>query len=125
MGSRVVQIKVGTRIRWGDSGFDHQLTKLFKAALDYRRAAIGSKVVKMNLTKFIRKNNIKSKDGEVFDHSPEFFKMKEFENTCHVIYSVPFLEPEIYKVQEFDVMLTGFIQEKRDKNEKNKTAVFH
>ena len=31
----------------------------------------------MNLTEFIRKNDIKSKDGEDFDHSPEFFKMKE------------------------------------------------
>ncbi len=74
--------------------------------------------MKMNLTEFIRKNDIKSKDGEEFCHSPAFFKMKEFENTCHVIYSVLFLEPETYKVKEFDVMLAGFIQEKWDKNEK-------
>lgn len=72
----------------------------------------------MNLTEFIRKNDIKSKDGAEFDHSPEFFKMKEFENTCHLIYNLPFLEPETYKVKEFDVMLTGFIHEKWDKNEK-------
>jgi hypothetical protein len=72
----------------------------------------------MNLTEFIRKNDIKSKDGAEFDHSPEFFKMKKFENTCHMIYSVPFLEPETYKIKEFDVMLTGIIQEKWDKNEK-------
>ena len=41
--------------------------------------------------------------------------MKEFERTCHIIYAVPFLEPETYKVKEFDVMLTGFIEEKWDK----------
>jgi len=72
----------------------------------------------MNLTEFIRKNDIKCKDGEEFDHSPEFFKMKEFEKTCHMIYGVPFLEPETYQVKEFNVMLTGFIHEKWDKNEK-------
>ena len=72
----------------------------------------------MNLTEFIRKNDIKCKDGEEFGHSPEFLKMKEFENTCHITYGVLFLEPETYKVKEFDVMLTGFIQEKWDKNEK-------
>jgi len=75
-------------------------------------------VTKMNLTEFIRKNDIKCKDGEEFDHSPEFFKMQKFENTCHIIYSVPFWEPEAYKVKEFDVMLTGSVQEKWDKNEK-------
>lgn len=72
----------------------------------------------MNLTEFIRKNDIKCKDGEEFDHSPEFFKMKEFEKTRHVISVVPFLEPETYRIREFDVMLTGFVQEKWDKNEK-------
>lgn len=35
----------------------------------------------MNLTEFIRKNDIKCTDGEEFDHSPEFFEMKEFEKT--------------------------------------------
>jgi len=72
----------------------------------------------MNLTEFIRKNDIKCKDGEEFDHSQDFFKMKEFENTCYIIYDVPFLEPETYKVNEFDVMLTGYIREKWDKKEK-------
>ena len=72
----------------------------------------------MNLTEFIRKNDIKCKDGEEFDHSQDFFKMKEFENTYHIIYDVPFLELETYKVKEFDIMLTGHIQEKWDKNEK-------
>jgi hypothetical protein len=33
-----------------------------------------------------------------------------------VIYDVPFLEPETYIVKKFDVMLTGFIQEKWGKN---------
>jgi len=72
----------------------------------------------MNLTEFIRKNDIKSKDGEEFSHSPEFFRMKEFERTCHEICGVPFLEPETYRVKEFDVALRGSIQEKWDKKEK-------
>ena len=72
----------------------------------------------MNLTEFIRKNDIKSKDGEDFDHSPEFFKMKEFEKSCHKIYDVPFLEPETYLVKEFDVTLTGSIVEKWNEKEK-------
>lgn len=69
----------------------------------------------MNLTEFIRRNDIKCKDGEEFSHSPEIFRMKEFEKTCHNIYAVPFLEPKIYKVKEFDVILIGFIEEKWDK----------
>jgi len=73
---------------------------------------------KMNLTEFIRRNDIKCKDGEEFSHSPEFFRMKEFEKICHNIYAVPFLEPETYKVKEFDVMLTGFIEEKWGKRQK-------
>jgi len=80
--------------------------------------------MKMNLAEFIRKNDVKSKDGEELDHSLEFFKMKEFEKTCHVIYSVPFLEPETYEVKEFDIMLTGFVQEKWDKNAKKTTRRF-
>lgn len=69
----------------------------------------------MNLTEFVRKNDIKWKDGEEFSHSPEFFKMKEFERTCHIIYTIPFLEPDTYKVKKFDVILTGFIEEEWDK----------
>jgi len=69
----------------------------------------------MNLSEFIRRNDIKCKDGEEFSHSPEFFRMKEFEKTCHNIYAVPFLEPETYKIKEFDVVLTGFIEEKWNK----------
>ena len=76
------------------------------------------KVIKMNLTEFVRKNDIKCKDGEEFSHSPEFFKIKEFERTSHVIYGVPFLEPETYKVMEFDVTLTGAIKERWDKKER-------
>ncbi|MFC1637275.1 hypothetical protein ACFL5Z_20860 [Planctomycetota bacterium] len=78
----------------------------------------------MNLTEFVRKNDIKCKNGEEFSHSPEFFKMKEFEKTCHVIYAVPFLEPETYKVREFDVVLVGFIEEKWDKQKKNTKRKF-
>ena len=72
----------------------------------------------MNLTEFVRRNDIKCKDGEEFSHSPEFFRMKEFERARHKIYGVPFLEPETYMVREFDVILTGSIEEKWDKREK-------
>ena len=75
-------------------------------------------VLKMNLTEFIRKNDIKSKDGEEFSHSPDFFKMKEFERMCHTIYGVPFLEPETNEVKEFNVRLTGAVVERWDKREK-------
>jgi hypothetical protein len=80
--------------------------------------------MKMNLTEFVRLNNIKCKDGEEFSNSPEFFKMKEFERACHMIYSVPFLEPETYEVKEFDVVLTGLIEEKWDKKEKKTKRKF-
>src|SRR4030042_4808867 len=72
----------------------------------------------MNLSEFIRKNNIKCKDGEEFSHSPEFYKMKEFERTCHTIYGVPFVEPETYTVREFDVTLTGSIKERWEEKER-------
>jgi len=78
----------------------------------------------MNLTEFFRQNDIKCKDGGDFSHSPEFFKMKEFEKTCHIIYAVLFLEPETYKVKEFDVILTGFIQERWDKQLKKTKRKF-
>lgn len=84
----------------------------------------GITVMKMHLTEFIRQNDIKCKDGEEFDHSPEFFRMKEFEKTHHIIYAVPFLEPETYKVREFDVMLTGFIKERWDRHEKKTKRKF-
>ena len=72
----------------------------------------------MKLTEFIRQNDIKCVDGDAFDHSPEFIKMKEFERTCHRIYGVLFLDPETLAVREFDVTLTGYVQEKWDKFEK-------
>ena len=78
----------------------------------------------MNLTEFVRKNDIKCKDGEEFNPSPEFFKMKEFERTCHIIYTVPFLEPETYKIKEFDVMITGVVEEKWDKKLKKTKRKF-
>ncbi len=78
----------------------------------------------MNLTEFIRKNDIKCKDGEEFNHSPEFFMRKEFEKTHHMIYTVPFLDPETYKVKELDVMLTGFIKEQWDRHEKKTKRQF-
>ena len=72
----------------------------------------------MNLTEFIRKNDIKCVDGDDFEHSEEFFKMREFERTCHAIRGVPFLMPETYEVKEFEVVLKGSVQEKWDGNQK-------
>jgi len=72
----------------------------------------------MNLTEFIRRNDIKCKDGEEFDHSPVFFKMKEFERASHFIYGVPFWQEETGEVKEFDVMVKGFVYEKWDKKAK-------
>ena len=69
----------------------------------------------MNLVEFIRHNSIQSVDGEEFSHSPEFFRMRQFEQTCHTIRGVPFLEPEMYEVRDFDVVLQGFVQEKWDR----------
>lgn len=78
----------------------------------------------MNLTEFIRKNDIKCKDGEEFDHSPEFYKMQRFEKTRHTITKIPFLEPQTYTVKEFDIYLTGFISEKWNKTEKKTKRQF-
>jgi hypothetical protein len=78
----------------------------------------------MNLTEFIRHNNIPCADGEEFDHSPEFFKIRLFEQTCHTIRGVPFIEPETYEVKEFDVVLKGSVQEKWDKTERKTRGQF-
>ena len=78
----------------------------------------------MNLTEFIRKNDIQCKDGEEFDHSPEFFKMQEFERTCHTVFAVPFLEPQTYEIKEFDVVLKGSVREKWDRKEKKTKRQF-
>jgi len=83
------------------------------------------KAIKMNLTEFVRQNDIKCKDGEEFSHSPEFYKMKEFERTSHVICGVPFLEPETYRIKEFDVTLTGAIKERWDKKERRIKCRFY
>ena len=72
----------------------------------------------MNLAEFIEENGIKSVEGEAFAHSPEFWKMREFERTWHEIRGVLFLDPETYEVRELDVVLRGSVQEKWDKKEK-------
>jgi len=72
----------------------------------------------VNLTEFIRENNIQCTDGSECEHSPEFFKMRHFEQTCHVVRGVPFVEPETYAVKEFDVVLKGLVQEKWDRTER-------
>jgi hypothetical protein len=78
----------------------------------------------MNLSEFIRRNNIQSIEGDEFAHSPEFFQIREFEQTCHTIRGVPFLEPETYQVREFDVTLKGSVQENWDRHEKKNKRQF-
>ena len=78
----------------------------------------------MNLVEFVRKNDIKCAAGAEFDHSPDFYKMQQFEKTCHAIGSVPFLEPETYIIKEFNIHLTGFIKEKWNKAEKKTKRQF-
>ena len=78
----------------------------------------------MNLTEFIRQNEIKCVDGSDFEHSPEFFRMQEFEQTCHTIRGIPFVEPETYEVKEFDVTLKGSFQEKWDRKERKTKRQF-
>ena len=63
-------------------------------------------------------------DGLEFNNSPEFFRMREFERTCHVIQGVSFLGNETYEVKELDVMLKGSVQEKWDRNEKKTKRQF-
>lgn len=72
----------------------------------------------MKLTEFIRQNDIKSTDGGAFDDSPEFFKVREFERTCHRIDGVPFLDPQTHTVRELDVTLSGYVQEQWNPFEK-------
>jgi hypothetical protein len=78
----------------------------------------------MNLVEFVRQNNIKSVEGEEFDHSPEFSRMREFEQTCHTIRGIPFLEAETYEIKEFDVVLKGSVQEKWDHQAKKTKRQF-
>ena len=78
----------------------------------------------MNLAEFISKNDIRCVDRAEFDHSPDFHKMQQFEKTCYSVYGVPFLEPETYVVKEFDIHLTGFINEKWNKAEKKTKRQF-
>jgi hypothetical protein len=81
-------------------------------------------VIPMNLVEFISEHNIKSVEGEEFDHSPEFARMRAFEQTCHVVRGVPFLEPETYEVREFNIVLKGAVQEKWDRKEKKTKRQF-
>jgi len=78
----------------------------------------------MNLTEFVRENNIKSVDGVEFDHSPEFYKMRQFEQKCYRINDVPCLIPETYKVRTFDVRLKGEVKEKWDNWQKKTKRQF-
>ena len=78
----------------------------------------------MNLTEFIRENDIKCVDGEEFEHSPEFLQIRQFEQTCLTIRGVPFVEPETYAIKEFDVVLKGSVQEKWDRKERKTKRQF-
>jgi len=50
--------------------------------------------------------------------------MRQFEQTCHTICGVPFLESQTYEIKEFDVVLKGSVEEKWDKNEKKTKRQF-
>ena len=78
----------------------------------------------MNLIEFVQKHDIKPKDDEEFNYSPEFHKMQEFERTLHTVCSIPFLIPETDDVKEFDVMLKGCVREKWDKAQKKTKREF-
>ena len=78
----------------------------------------------MNLVEFVRQNDIKSVDGSDFDHSPEFVKIRQFEQTAHAIQGVPFIEPETREIKEFDVVLKGSVQEKWDPRERKSKHQF-
>ena len=78
----------------------------------------------MNLTEFIRRNNIQAVDGDDFDHSPEVVKMRQFEQTAHAIHSVSFIEPETREIKEFDVVLKGSVHEKWDPRERKSKCQF-
>ena len=78
----------------------------------------------MNLTEFVRENNIKCIDGVEFNHSPEFYKMKQFEQKCYRINDVPCLIPDIYEVRTFDVRLKGEVKEKWDNGQKKTKQQF-
>lgn len=78
----------------------------------------------MNLVEFVRKHDIKAKDGVEFDHSPDFAKMKAFEKKSYRIPGVPFLAPETLEVGKFEVRLQGRIQEKWSKREKKTKRQF-
>ena len=78
----------------------------------------------MNLAEFVRQNDIRCNDGDEFGHSPDFFKMKEFERKRYRICKVPFLMPDTYEVGAFDVRLSGEIKEKWDKTQKSTKRQF-
>jgi len=79
----------------------------------------------MNLTEFIEKNDIKCVDSAVdFEHSPEFYKMKQFEQKCYRINDIPCLIPETYEVRTFDVRLIGEVKEKWDNQQKKTKRQF-
>mgnify|MGYP006308054819 CR=1 FL=1 len=78
----------------------------------------------MNLVEFIRCNNIQCVDGQEFGHSPEFFQIREFARTCHIVRGIPFLDPETYEVGTFDVTLRGSVRERWDRKKKTKKQFF-
>lgn len=82
------------------------------------------RITRMNLTEFIRQNDIKCVDGADFSTSPEFHRMKEFEKKCYRINNIPCLISETDEVREFDVRLRGEIKEKWDRQQKKTKQQF-
>ncbi|MDD3473330.1 MAG: hypothetical protein PHS86_11140, partial [Syntrophaceae bacterium] len=69
----------------------------------------------MNLTEFMEKNDIKCTENIDFNHSQEFYAIKQFEQKCYRIDNIPCLIPETYEVRTFDIRLRGEVREKFDK----------
>ena len=79
----------------------------------------------MNLTEFIKQNNIKCVDGGTdFNHSPEFYRRQQFEKKCYRINNIPCLIPETYEVRTFDVRFRGEVKEKWDNWQKKTKRQF-
>jgi hypothetical protein len=78
----------------------------------------------MNLTEFIKGNDIESVDGIDFYPGTDFYKMKQFERRRYRIDGIPCLIPETYEVRTFDVRLRGEVREKWDNWQKKMKRQF-
>ena len=78
----------------------------------------------MNLSEFLKENDIKNVDGIEFYPGTDFYKMKQFEQKCYRINDIPCLIPDTYEVSKFDVRLRGEVKEKWDNRQKKTKRQF-